>query len=628
MKKISFFIFGAVLLCAFTLQAQQNSVDMLKENSRKSRELLQQRQQVQRRDQQLFRAAQNYINMNRIDAAIPVLEDLVTRNPDEKSYYDWLLRAYQLTSRIRAADSLVNEMLQREPENVSYRVDKAQVLYQSDHPEEAMGMWNEILKTNPSDLNIYAQVANAMLNVRLMDEAISVYLRAIKEIPNAGTFYLNIANIYKNRLMYAEAADFYLKYLEVQPTQQSFIFNQILAMQIEPDYLPTFFRVLEERARQENQSPEIKLLLGQLYQRYGKFDRALELYISMEDSKSDGLRLLQFAQSAERDSSYNVALKAYRYLLSHLSAPNRLLPAYNGAISTLFQLAVIHSDQQYADQAMMLIDSVSIHYPGHVELARLNYLKGLFYLNFYFDVDRAMAIFSGLVDAAKMDINLRNETLLALGDCYVMKGQLDNSLQTYNMVNRNPFNSYAAYRSARVYYFKKDWERSRNLLETLIQKQGTSGDITNDALELQMKLSFSKNSEAALARFSEAEFLLFQQKKSEAIKKFLQVTRLEKVPASLKSDAFLNAEKISLQIGEPLKAADYSAQAVQDEQLHEYADQHLFLLAGIMQNSLNKPAEAFKIYMELVQDYPHSLLADQARDQMKILREQKGVEFP
>jgi tetratricopeptide (TPR) repeat protein len=249
-------------------------------------------------------------------------------------------------------------------------------------------------------------------------------------------------------------------------------------------------------------------------------------------------------------------------------------------------------------------------------------------LNFYFDVDRAVSIFSELVNAGKMNINLRNETLLVLGDCYVMKGQLDQSLQTYNKVNRNPFNSYAAYRSARVYYFKKDWERCQNLLKSLIQKQGTSGDITNDALELQMKVGFAKNAEDALAGFSEGELLLFQQKKSEAVKKFLQVTRLEKVPATLKSDAFLNAEKVSLQIGEPLQAADYCTQAVQDPQLREYADQHLLLLGSIMQNSLNKPVEAFKIYLELVQDYPHSLMADQARDQMKILREQKGVEFP
>ena len=176
-----------------------------------------------------------------------------------------------------------------------------------------------------------------MVENRLWDEAVLTYQKAIESLPNSTNFYMNIANLYKNRLMYLEATEYYLKYLAVQPKQQRFVFNQILAFKIPEEQQEEFFAVLEKRTGDPDQPQEIKLLLAQLYHRYRKFDEALQLYIQLEQDKNDELRILKFAQAAERDSVFLIALQAYQFLIRK----NPSSSSVNLAVSIEFGKVVI-----------------------------------------------------------------------------------------------------------------------------------------------------------------------------------------------------------------------------------------------------------------------------------------------
>jgi tetratricopeptide (TPR) repeat protein len=79
---------------------------------------------------------------------------------------------------------------------------------------------------------------------------------------------------------------------------------------------------------------------------------------------------------------------------------------------------------------------------------------------------------------------------------------------------------------------------------------------------------------------------------------------------------------------EPVTALEYCNQAIQDSLIRPYADEHLYLLAGILERSMNRPQEAFNVYKKLLEIYPNSLLADGARERMKSLREQPNFDIP
>jgi tetratricopeptide (TPR) repeat protein len=615
------------LLFFSQLNAQINPVDNLKKNSLEAQQRLLTEQNL-RKDQQQFRNAQNYVNLNQYHMAIPLLNNLVKRNPDNFTYYDWLLRCYLITAELSQADSLVSLLRQKNPGNPIYEVDQASIMYHREQKENALQKWNQLLQLHPQDQNLYQRVASALMENRLLDEAIKVYQQAIASIANSEGFYLSIAELYRSRLMYAEATQYYLKYLQKLPAQQSFVFNQILSFQIEPEQRPKFFHTLENFMLQDPQPGMIKLLTAQLYQRYGEFEKAFILYQEMDDRKNEGSQILQFAQAAERDSSYQVALLAYRYIIGKYPNSKRVITAYGGAISTLLQVAIENSHQPSAKLALQMIDTVNQRFPQNPEVNRLNFLKGVFYLDYYFDVDQSIEIFTAISSNKRIEQKLRDETILKLAECFLIKGQLDKALQNFGKIVHPPYNGQALLGTARSYYFLKQWEQCQQTIQCILQTQGASSLVTNDALALQILLGYSQDFPEIIKKFSEGELLTFQRKKSEALKKFKDIIVIENVPAAVKAEVYLRLSRLSLELEEPVTALEYCNQAIQDSLIRPYADEHLYLLAGILERSMNRPQEAFNVYKKLLEIYPNSLLADGARERMKSLREQPNFDIP
>lgn len=609
------------------LSAQTQSIDNLKKNALYSQQRILSEKTVAK-DQQQFRNAQNYINLNQYHMAIPLLKDLVKRNPDNFTYYDWLLRCFFLTADIDQADSLVTFMQQRHPDDSNYLIDQANVLYRRDQKEAALRKWNQILQAPSADVNIYQRVASAMVDNRLLDEAIKVYLQAINTMPHSENFYLTIAELYRSRLMFSEATHYYLKYLQKIPSQQSFVFNQILSFQIESEQRHKFFQTLENSMRQDSLGETIKLLTAQLYQRYGEFERAFLLYQEMDDPRSEGSQMLQFAQAAERDSSFEVALRAYRYIIRKYPQSRQVIAAYSGAISTLFHLAVQNSHQFSAQLALRMMDTVNYRFPQHPEINHLNYLQGIFYLDFYFDIDKAIEIFSHIIDNKKAEQKLKDEALLQIGQCYLMKGQIPQAMQAYKKVVQAPFRGQALYGIAQSYFFQKQWDECQKTIEELLQTQGLASWVTNDALALQILLNLGKDAPDILQKYSEAEFLRLQRKKSEAVKKYREIIDSGKCPAAIRAEVYLSISRISLELDEPLVALDHCNRAIQDSLIQPYADEHLYLMGTILERFLKRPQDAFNAYKQLLQSYPNSLLAEEARDRMKLIRQQPNFDLP
>jgi tetratricopeptide (TPR) repeat protein len=606
--------------------SQNESVDKIKENAQQAREFLQ--MQVLRNDQQLFQTAQSYIRKNRYDAAIPVLEDLLIRNPQNATYYEWLLRSHLTVSQLDQADSLVNAMLLKYPQDLRYSIDRATILYRQNHEKEALSLWHQILQSHPRNINLYSQIANEMIENRLWDEAVIVYQTAIEKIPNTEHFYMNLANLYKNRLMYKEATDNYLKYLDAQPKQEKYIFNQILAFQIPTDQQTEFFTVLEKQAASSDTTSRLTVLLGQLYQRYRKYDKALETFLSLETESSDGTRLISFAQAAERDSAYAIALQAYQEVIKRYPKSKHILLAYRGEITTLFLLAVTNNQIQYAEQALRLIDTVKTHFPRHPETYRLAYFEGKFYFSYYFDVDKALAIFSEILQEKSLPANLRNDILLDKGKCEIMRGELEQSIKTFEAVKDLQYKGKALLLCAEVGYFLYDWTLSKEYINTLLKTQGMGSNVTNDAIALQLKLSYAEKNPEILSKMAKAELLVYQQKKSEARREFTELIKMPNIPPTLKSESYLAISRLSLDLDETETGLEYSRMAISDSSVYLYADEHLYLMGVVLETRLNQPERAFDIYRNLLENYPNSLMVDDVRDRMRKIRDQREPELP
>ena len=620
-----YLFFSWLLILFFTIPvfSQQEAIRKLKENADAIRN-----QQNNARDQKLYRVAQSYMNTSRYELAIPILEGLCRDNPSNRGYYQTLLRAYLTVSRIEAADSLNRSMKKHFPGDLAFDIDYGNILYRKGEHQKALDLWQQIIRQDPTQLNLYTQIADAMVQNRLLDEAVNIYLQGTQNIPRSEFLYQNIAGLYQSRLMYVEAAKYYLKYLDANPNQQQFIFNRILSFQLEPEQQDSFLKTIESLAKESKNKDDILLLTAQLYQRYGKYEDAYKIYENLDKEQKQGIFLLQFARSAERDSSYHIALKAYTEVIRHYPDNKTILQAYQGSVTTLFSLARVENNSKFAERAINLIDSVQTRYSDNPDIADMVYLKGAYYLDYYFDVDRAISIFADLIKNPRTPARQQNITLLKMGESYIIKGQLDEALNTFNKVTMKPYEAFAKLRTAQIFYYQKNWKKAGEMVNTILQKEGMASDITNDALALQLKLNQAQKSSTALEFLADADLLLVQQKKGDAVKKLAEIVQLNSVPGALKSEAYRLLITSSDELGKEVEALEYSQNAIQDSGMVQYADEYLFLMAGILEKQNDRATEAFKIYQKLLENYPNSLFTFRARDRMKYLKENKLQELP
>ena len=622
-KFYRYFLVLLILFLASSLYAQQDALRKLRENAEAARN-----QQKNAQEQQFFRIAQSYLNSSRYELAIPIMENLCRQYPSNQSYYQTLLQAYLTISQLEAADSLNRMVRQYHPDDLQFDIDHGNILYRKGEHQEAFEIWQEVIRKNPTQMNLYTEVADAMIQNRLMDEAIQVYLQAISTVPKSDYLYQNIAALYQSRLMYTEAAKYYLKYLDTNPAQQQYIFNRILAFQLEPEQQESFLKSIETLAKESKNKDDILLLTAQLYQRYRKYEDAYKIYQALDKNRKEGLFLLQFARSAEQDSSFAIALKAYNEVIRNYPDSKTIIQAYEGSVRTLFSLAIIENNSKYADHAIRMTDSVQTNYGNNPGITDIVYLKGVYYLEYYFDVDQAISIFSDLVKNPQTPVRQRNQALLKMGECFIIKGQLNEALDTFTKVTLKPYEAFGKLRTAQIYYYRKEWKKAVDEVNIILQKEGMASDITNDALALQLKLNQAQKAPVALASLSDADLLLVQQKKGDALKKLAEVVRLNSVPGALKSEAYRRLITTADELDKDDEALQYGRDAIQDSSLVQYADEYLFLMAGILEKQENHEQDAFKIYQKLLENYPNSLFTFRARERMKYLREHKLQELP
>lgn len=583
---------------------------------------------VKEKDRRLYRTARTFLNLSRYENAIKILKDLHQRDPGNVSYYQTLLNVYLQLQKTSAADSLVKQMLALDPGNPRYQIDRASVLYQKGNQEEAKRQWQHILKTHAKQLSVYSQVANAMMQNRRFDDAIQVYLRAIENIPKTDYLYQNIANLYKNRLMYKEAAAYFLRYSDKNPRQESYAFRQILSFNVNPGEREDFIGSLKSLAKKAKHPDRIYFLIAQLYQRYRQFEQAYKMYRQLEQKAQDGRYLFQFARAAQQDSSYRIALRAYQDLIEHYNKTNFAIGAYIGAVTSLYQLTWQSNDTKYARRAEEFIATAEKKFAGHPELAHLKYRQGSFLLEYFFDVDAAARVFEKIIRDTPNAGKYRDRAILKLGECSILKGDLPRALNMYSRLNKSELKGEALFATARTYYYMKDWQSAGKTIEKIIQTEGMGSEVTNDALRLQMKLGLAETSPAALQKLAEADLLIFQRKKSEAVKKLEELIGTPNLQPLNKSEALLTLANLSVDLQEIPRALDFCNQAILDSGLSLFADRHLFLMANILEKHLQKYDRAFLLYKQLLELYPNSLFADQARRHMIFLREEKLEELP
>jgi|GEM_PF-5433041 len=573
-------------------------------------------------ERQQLRLAQNYQRRNEHQSALRLLVPLYQKNPGSLQIYQELLESYMQLGMYDQAVDLITAQKETAAPNPRYDVDYGAILYKSDRKDEAMAIWRKVLKEHGASVGVFTMVANKMLVNRLYDEAIEMFKEAYKEHPKKHFLLREIANFYHRRLDYENAIDYYLRFVKEDPKNFEIAMRQMLSMKIEPERIHKVVRIVRQKVRKYKGKQEIQIVAAKFYQKYRRYEDALQTYRRIENDKTKGRYLVEFGRAVQNDSLYDFALQAYNEAIERFPNSKTLLPAYLGAAKSNLELARQKNDQEYAQKSVRMIATVRDKYPKHPQLPSLLLLEGDIYREFFFDLDKAIQIYESLAKTYQQNATLVNNAVLRAAECHVIKGDLkkaEETLQPLLADDTAKEQADALLLNSRILFYKGDYDGAEEKINEVLALQGFSGSSTNDALNLQMLLVFKSQSAESLGEYAQADRLLFSRKKNEAVSKLKNA--LEKNPEdSFRIRILLEAARLSAEIGRATEAIEFCNEVLQNKNLAAYADQALFFMASVLENKLNDIPQAYKLYDQLLSDFPASRHVAAVRERLKTIR--------
>lgn len=232
-----------------------------------------------------------------------------------------------------------------------------------------------------------------------------------------------------------------------------------------------------------------------------------------------------------------------------------------------------------------------------------------------------------------LDLNLneyqRADAKMELGDILLLEEKFNQALIYYSQIQldlKNDIMSHeASLKAAKTSYYKTDFEWALKQFKEL--KSANTQLIANDALEYFLLINdntVADSTQTALKQFAKGDFLIYQNKKPEAIAQFQNILKNFK-GQEIEAVTMLRLGKIY----ESLK--DYSSALSQYQQIIDnhsdgiYVDEALFFSAEIYNDELKDTEKAKPLYEKVIFNHQDSIYFVDARKKYRELRGDKNL---
>lgn len=178
----------------------------------------------------------------------------------------------------------------------------------------------------------------------------------------------------------------------------------------------------------------------------------------------------------------------------------------------------------------------------------------------------------------------------------------------------------ASLKTAKTSYFKSDFEWATHQLKVL--KSATSQLIANDALDLYLLISdntVEDSLQVALKKFARADFMLYQNKKKEALLAF-QLILKEHKNEDIEPVTLLRIGKTYEKMGDYLNALTNFEAIITNFKDSIYIDEALYYSAEILNFQLKDTEKAKLLYEEMLTKHEDSIFYVDSRNKFRKLR--------
>jgi len=569
-------------------------------------------------------AIQYYQNGDYQKAAV-LLEKLVFKTKNE-AYLDMYFNALLKSKQYEIADKAIKKLIRQNPESLKYDLLLGRIYKEKGDPENSAKAFDHLLLALPDDEAKIRSLANDIYQLGEYDLAAGVFLQGRKNLKNDQAFTFELLSIYRFKKDKNKLIEEYLNALSTMPQllQQA---ETVLPAVFETnsDYL-TLQSALLKRIQKDPQNESYSKLLIWQYIQQKDYEMALRQLIAQDKRiKDNGTILFQHAQLFASNKAYDTAIKAYTYLMLKGKESEYYLSSRLAVIDARYQLLLAGKNDKkdiitLADQYQEILNEYG---SNSRTLFALRKWAGL--QTYYLQApEKAESVLEAAIKLPGISSIESGELKLELGDVYRLTKQPWEAILMYGQVakefeNQN-IGTEAKYRSARLSFEQGNFSYAKSQADVL--KASTEQLIANDALNLSLLISDHLQSAAdtlALKMYAAAGALQFRNLSAAAIAKVDSISLLYP-KNSLKDDILMFKSDIYIKNKDFLLAVPLLKELINQQQKGNWADEALFILAGLYEDQLNDPEQAKTLYQQLITDFPGSMFVNEARKHFRKIR--------
>lgn len=582
-----------------------------------------------------YQLAESYLRAAQFDRAIALFEDLAQRSPETVLFTERLREAYESVKRYDDAIALLDARLAGSAAPTLLLTERARLLYLRGDEDEAFSTWDRAVGAQPDQAGTYLAVMRSMMGLRLFERAAAVLELGRDRLDNTSLFQADLAYLYGLSGRHAEAAAEYAGLLAQNPGQGTFVRSRLAQHAADPAALAESIAVFERAVRDRPLDRSTREVLAWLYLETGRYADALNANRAIDRLEQEqGQVLFAFAQQASDAAAYDVALEAYREILerypdapSAADARGGMGAMYERRAERLLETAASDSTRalarDYLRESLATYDRFTTDYPGHPALAEIRYRRARILQDRFFDLDGAEAALEQVVarhpssaaaDRAAFDLGRLEITRGSLEGARLRFARLAERLRTGELAEAS------RYELALIHFYRGEFDAARALTESM--KENTAADVSNDAIGMKVLLVENRGPDsldAPLRGYARVMLLERQRHPGEAL--VLADSLLDVLAEhALVDDLQYRRAGLLHQVGRTDDAAAAYAELPLAHPDSPLADRALFAAAELQERVLARPDAAVQTYIRLLETYPGSLLATEARSRIRNLR--------
>lgn len=563
--------------------------------------------------------AQNYFDRGEFEKALLSYQDLLKMSPSNSLYFQKTIDCQQQLQQYDVAEKAIQERFAKYKQapllielGYNYQLKKDDVKAKS-YYEEAL----DRIRKNANEVYSIAQVFERK---SLISYALQSYQLALEKEPKFN-FNFQMALLYGQLGNTDMMINTFLDEAAANPQNSIMIQNQLSRFMIE-DADANFNDALRKNLLLRSQKDQ-NILWNQYLswyfvnqKEYGKaFIQEKAIYKRNPESFGNIVNLGQLAIEENEDET---AKEILTFVLENTKDLDLLVQSNTYLMEMKIKSAPEKDYPVIENELIALLKEYEINpYTLPLQILQAHFLA--------FNIKNPETAKTILKNALEMPITnyQKADVKMELADILLFEEKFNQALIYYSQIEEDLKNDVvgheASLKAAKTSYFKTDFEWASKQFKEL--KSASTQLIANDALEYFLLITdntVADSTQTALKKFARADFLLYQNKRQEALSTFLEVLKLEKAD-EIKAITLLRLGKIYEKNGDFVTALSQYQEIIDKHKDEIYTDEALFFSAEIY-NSQGNIEKAKALYEKVIMEHEDSIYYVEARKKYRQLR--------